>query len=99
MRIETLNKTILLLTASFPGIDFNVRLYEEMLGDLQDRYFLEAVYWFIKTTKEIYPGTNPIAILREKTLSLIPHLPPPARSEEELKAIQDMENYYQRIRK
>jgi len=52
-------------------VSFNTTLYREMLGGLSDRRFLAAVYEFIKTTKEIYPGTNPVAILREMTFNLI----------------------------
>lgn len=98
MNVETLNKTILLLAASFPGIDFNPEVYEEMLSELPDEFFLKAVYDFIKTTKEIYPGTNPIAILREKALSLVPKVPyvKPMRTAEELRKINDMQEYYDR---
>lgn len=89
----------MLLAASFPGITFNARLYEEMLGDLPDVYFLEAVYDFIKTTKELYPGTNPIAILREKAFSKIPALPKPKKTAEELKMIEEMQEFYDRQKK
>jgi hypothetical protein len=72
-----------------------------MLGDLQDEYFLDAVYHFIRTTKEIYPGTNPIAIIREKAIALIPKMPyqAPVRSAEELQKIKDMQAYYDREKK
>ena len=101
MNVETLNKSILLLAASFPGIDFNPEVYEEMLGELPDEFFLKSVYDFIKTTKEIYPGTNPIAILREKTFSFIPKVPyeKPFRTKEELQKIDDMQDYYDRQKK
>lgn len=36
------------------------------LKDLDGKYFLNAVYDFIKTTAQVYPGTNIIALIREK---------------------------------
>ena len=88
-----------MLAAAFPGITFNAKVYDEMLGDLDDKYFLKAVYEFIQTTKEVYPGTNPIAILREKAVGFIPCLPKPKRTEAEMKVIADMEDFYQRAYK
>ena len=99
MQVVTLNKAIMLLAASFPGITFNAKVYDELLGDLNDKYFLDAVYDFIKTTKEVYPGTNPLAIIREKAMSFIPSLPKPKRTNEELKKIQEMQEFYDRQKK
>jgi hypothetical protein len=59
------------LTAAFPGMNFNARLYWELLSDLDGQFFLAAVWEFIKTHKEIFPGTNPIAILRERAVALL----------------------------
>lgn len=97
MKIDTLNRAIAYLAGCFPNCDFNPKLYFEMLGDLPDKQFIEAVRDFIKTTKELYPGSNPIAILREKTIALIPALPKPPKTKEELKQIQDMKECYKRL--
>lgn len=67
-----------------------------MLGDLEDKYFLKAVHDFVKNTREVYPGTNPIAIIRENALRLVPALPKPKRTNEELKQIADMQEFYDR---
>lgn len=55
------------LTATFPGMNFNAKLFWEMLQDLDGQFFLMAIWELIKDTKEIYPGTNIIAIIRDKT--------------------------------
>jgi hypothetical protein len=56
------------LTATFPSMNLNARLYWEMLQDLDGQFFLMSIWDFIKNTKEIYPGTNIIANLREKAI-------------------------------
>ena len=97
MQVETLNKAIVLLSATFPSINFNAKIYDEMLSDSPDDFFLKAVYDFIKTTKEIFPGSNPIAILREKALSFAPKIEyaRPKRTPEEMQKIKDMQDYYE----
>lgn len=54
------------LTAAFPGIQFNTDLLWRTLNDLDGEYFLMAIIDVIKTTKELYPGSNIIAIIRER---------------------------------
>lgn len=70
MREDQMQMALLALTAAFPGLSFNVQLYSQLLNDLEGDFFLKAVFDFILNTKEIFPGTNPIAILREKTLEI-----------------------------
>ena len=54
----------------FPNMNFDARLFWDMLSDLDGQYFLMSVWEFIKTTKEIYPGSNIIAILRSRAEGL-----------------------------
>jgi hypothetical protein len=46
--------------------DFNFAIYWESLQDLDDGAFKKATVEIIKNTKELYPNTNLIAIIREK---------------------------------
>ena len=68
MKKETLIKDLLLLTQAFPGVDFSIDIYWEVLSGVDDDSFSKAVLEFIKTRKEIYPGTGPIAILHERAI-------------------------------
>jgi hypothetical protein len=52
------------LAASFPGLQFNSDLFWAALSDLDGEYFLKAVMSVIRNTKELYPGSNMIAIVR-----------------------------------
>lgn len=58
------------LTAAFPGLQFNSNLFWRTLSDIDGEYFLKAVVDIIKTTKELYPGSNIIAILRNRAEEL-----------------------------
>lgn len=58
------------LTAAFPGLQFNSNLLWRTLSDLDGEFFLMAVIDVIKTTKELYPGSNIIAILRTRAEEL-----------------------------
>jgi len=68
MKKETMIRELLLLTQAFPGVDFSIDIYWEVLSELDDESFSKAVLEFIKTRKEIYPGTGPIAILHERSI-------------------------------
>lgn len=65
MQYQVFEKGFAVLTATFPSMNFNARLYWEMLKDLDGKYFIPAVEGFIKNTAEIFPGTNIIAKLRK----------------------------------
>jgi hypothetical protein len=56
--------------AAFPGIKFSAPLLWGMLSDIDSRIFLIAVTEIIKTTKELFPGSNIVAILREKSVEV-----------------------------
>ena len=70
MTSESFQQGFLALTAAFPGIQFNSNLLWLTLSDLDGQYFLMAVMEVIKSTKELYPGSNIIAILRSKAEEL-----------------------------
>ena len=58
------------LTAAFPGLQFNSDLFWRTLNDLDGQFFLEAVIDIIRNTKEFFPGSNVIAILRSRAEEL-----------------------------
>jgi len=71
MRIETFNRAALLICTAFPDRKFEAEIYFELLKDLPDEAFLKAVVGFCKDRTELYPGSNLIAILRERTQDLV----------------------------
>ena len=56
-------KGIALLSSAFPANRFDVELYWELLNDLEDQDFEVSILRIIKTLKDIYPGTNLIALI------------------------------------
>jgi hypothetical protein len=70
MTNEAFNRGFEALAAAFPGMNFNAKLYWAMLNDLDGEFFLKAVWEFIKTTKEVFPGTNVIAIIHARATEL-----------------------------
>ena len=70
MTNESFEKGFAALVATFPSMNFNAKLYWEMLHDLDGECFLRAVWDFIKQTKEVFPGTNIIALLRDRAVGL-----------------------------
>lgn len=70
MTNEAFKKGFAALTATFPSMNFNARLFWEMLSDLDGQFFLMSVWELIKNTQELYPGTNIIAILRSRSEEL-----------------------------
>ena len=70
MQIQTFTKAAIFLSSAFPDRKFEPEIYFELLKDLKDEFFLMAVIDVCKTQKEMYPGTNLIAILRERTCDI-----------------------------
>jgi hypothetical protein len=66
MTNESFQRGYVALTAAFPGTKFNAPLLWQTLNDLDGQVFLMAVLEIVKTVKELYPGSNIIAIIREK---------------------------------
>ena len=54
------------LLEAFPDKKFDCAIFWAFLSDLSDREFLQAIGHIISVEKNIYPGTNVIALIREK---------------------------------
>lgn len=68
MKNKTFDEGMILLSTVFKGIDFardTLRVYNRLLNDLDDENFEQAIIKICKELKEIYPGTNLIALIRE----------------------------------
>lgn len=66
---EVFQKGMGLLQATFPDKALDLDVYWELLGDIDDGVFLLAIKDLCSTTREIYPNTNMIALIREKGMS------------------------------
>ena len=77
----------MLISTCFPNRKFEPEFYFELLKDLKDGPFLEAVIDICKNLKELYPDSNLLAILRDKTTEIsrrpkvLPALPQGGRFE------------------
>ena len=67
LKIDIFKKGIGCLTTAFPNHPINAEFYYQMLSDLDPDLFIKAVLSVCNEQKEIYPGTNLIAIIREKS--------------------------------
>ena len=65
MNKETFRHGIGILMKTFPDKDMDFDTYWELLQDLPEEKFLEAIKVICLTLKEFYPGTNMIAIIRD----------------------------------
>ena len=54
-----------LLKQAFPNREFNTPIMWELLQDIGDEHFIEAIKDFCLTQREIYPDTNIIALIRD----------------------------------
>ena len=70
MTTEAFNKGFTTLNKIFPALKLDAKLFWELLNDLDGQFFLVAIFELIKTTKEIYPNTNIIAIIRARAEEL-----------------------------
>jgi hypothetical protein len=70
MTNEAFNKGFSALSQVFPALNLDAKLFWKFLNDLDGQFFLMAVWEFIKNTKDIYPGTNIIATIRENAVAL-----------------------------
>lgn len=66
MNKDTFQRGMFFLTEAFPKMEFSFELYWMALKDLPDDQFEKAVIDVIKNVTELYPGSNLIAILRQK---------------------------------
>jgi hypothetical protein len=70
MTNQAFEKGFTVLTQVFPSMKFDARLFWEMLHDLDGQFFLMAIWELIKNIKELYPGTNVIAVIRSRAEEL-----------------------------
>ncbi len=69
MQKETFKQGLTILCATFPKVEFNGKVYWELLKDLEDKDFIEAIKIICHTLQEIYPGSNTIAKIRDIALN------------------------------
>lgn len=80
MKSETFSKGIAILSMCFPNLDLNperIQLMHELLNDLSDEVFIQSIRNMAQNLKEIYPNTNLIAHIREKSDEIKKVLPFP----------------------
>jgi hypothetical protein len=70
MTSQSFEQGFSVLLKVFPNMNFDAKLFWDMLSDLDGQYFLMSVWEFVKKTKDIYPGTNIIATIRGKAIDL-----------------------------
>lgn len=63
-------KAMSIIKESFPKVEFNARLWYEVLKDLNGECLELAAMEICKTIEELYPGSNLLAILRQRTLNI-----------------------------
>ena len=66
MKKELFVEGIMALNTAFPNIRINVDFYWSMLSDLIDKEYIIAINKIVKGTRELYPNTNLVALIREK---------------------------------
>lgn len=69
MNKKTFEAGMAYLVECFTHKDISMPVAWDLLKDLDDRKFMIAVKDVCSTTKELYPGTNIIALIREIVLS------------------------------
>ena len=62
---------IVLFSEAFPKTEFNPKLWWPLISELDGEAFCFSVQEFIKSTNELYPGSNPVAALIEKHDELV----------------------------
>jgi hypothetical protein len=66
---DTFRKGMALLSKTFRGVEIDSKYYWEMLKELDDDRFIKSVFDLIKTTEQIYPGTNLIAMITSNAVA------------------------------
>ena len=65
MNMKTFKRGIAALMQAFPNRTFDNDIMFDFLQDLTDEEFLQGIQKVISSTRELYPGTNIIALIRE----------------------------------
>lgn len=53
------------MSAMFQGLSIKPAIWYELLRDIQDEMFLVAIRKIVNDVKDVYPGTNMVAMIRE----------------------------------
>jgi len=69
MQKEIFKQGLAVLCATFTDRKFNAKVYWELLNDIDDKQFLLAIKDVCSTITDVYPGTNLIAVIRDRALS------------------------------
>jgi len=64
-------RAVALFSEAFPKLEFNPKLWWPVVADLDGECFIFSVGEVVKTVKEFYPGSNPLAVLIEKHDELV----------------------------
>ena len=72
MKDETFAKGMRLLTAVFRGLTMPpveiLEIWKSLLNDIPDERFIYAVKKVCNNVRDIYPGTNIVALIREQLI-------------------------------
>jgi hypothetical protein len=63
-------KSMAIIKEAFPKLEFNARLWYEVLKDLNGECLVLASMEICKTIEELYPTSNLLAMLRQRTLNI-----------------------------
>lgn len=71
MTREEFQKAVALFHSAFPGYEFKPKLWWPVLSELDGEACILAVQELIKSKKELFPGSNPLAEICEHHDALI----------------------------
>lgn len=72
MQDQAFSKGMAILLATYPSMESKpatLAIWRELLDDLDDAPFLNAVYRLCREEKQLYPGSNVVALIRERAVS------------------------------
>lgn len=69
MKLEVFKKGLSVILTVFPDKKIDSEVYWGFLKDIKDEDYLRAIAEIASTQTELYPGTNLIAMIREKALA------------------------------
>ena|SRR6185436_7114933 len=68
MTNDQFKKGMVILSEAFPNYEMSPTLFFECLRELNDQDFASAILDIVKTVPQIYPGSNLIAMIRERSI-------------------------------
>lgn len=70
MNEKTFESGMAMLMQVFPKREFNFKLFWKLLRDLDDKLFEQAVIDICASVEQIFPDTNVIAMIRNKSITM-----------------------------